>query len=417
MRFWTLGSQKINLRQCLLAIAILALLALPRVAHAEDYRLAPGDVLRVVIVGYPELTVDVPLEMDGTAWFPLVGPIAAGGETLRDIRSRTAEAYATISISRPVAIAGETPQIIDSSQVLIAVAAYRPIYVTGNTGAVHEIPYRVGLTLRHLIALTSAAPARDIPQTANATEIDAVSAALAHEYAQIWRHKSILGTNTPEDFDRIFVAKGPAFDEIATVERSILEETRAAHDLQLQQLRDEVARLEARIPILNLQRETESKGLAMDEQTLAEVQDLFTRNLVPASRLTDVRRAALVTASRVFQIDVALENARGQVAALKANILSVDSDARVRALNDLGAAVARLQQRRADFEALLATGGAAQTPDLAQTETTALITRDGVALPPGETTLPLPLMPGDIVEFRQRPLGSTMPAHAEEANG
>lgn len=405
----------------LLALALVAVVALPRLAHAEDYRLAPGDVLRVNIVGNPELTIDVPVEMDGSAWFPLVGPITAGGVTLGEIRTEAAEAFATMSISRPVAVGGEPAQIIDSTQVLIAVASYRPIYVTGNTGPSHEIPFRAGLTLRHILALTSAPPPREAtpaqaPGPAPA-EVDAAAAALAQEYAQIWRLKSFLGTATPEDHDRIFVSKGSAFDEIAAVAQSLLAESRADLDLQLQHLKGENARTEARISLLTLQKATESKGLAMDEQALAEVQDLFARNLVPASRLTDVRRAALVTASRVFQIEVALENARAETATLAARISARDSEARLQALNDLGAAMTRLQARRADYEALLAIGGTNPQTAPVQTKTTAIVTRNGMALPPGETSLLLPLMPGDIVELRQVPLQSPLSATVEEANG
>ena len=115
---------------------LLVLVGLPGALAADEYHLAPGDVLKVMIVGEPELTVEVPIEMDGTAWFPLVGAIAAGGETLAEVRSQTADAYVTMSLSRPVVSGTGQPQIIDTNQVLITVAAYRPIYVTGDVVAV-----------------------------------------------------------------------------------------------------------------------------------------------------------------------------------------------------------------------------------------------------------------------------------------
>jgi polysaccharide export outer membrane protein len=387
-------------RQNLMGMWLVLLLVLPDAAAADEYRLAPGDVLRVMIMGDLELTVDVPIEIDGSAWFPLVGPVAASGETLRDVRSRTAEAYVSMSLGRPVASSDEMPQIIDHNQVYISVASYRPIYVTGDVRTAHEIPFRPGLTLQHLFALTGAGSPRDDSQTASLGEIEAAASALATEYAQIWRQKAFLSTDTPEDASRIFVVKGNAFDEIAAVERSILEETRAGLAAQKQYLRDEIARIEAHILVLSRQRDNENDGLAMDEQTLEDVQDLFSRNLVPASRLTDVRRATLVTASRVFQIDEALENARRQIATLEAEIPAVDNDARVRAWKDLGEAVARVQQRRTELEALLARGGGSQQTGLIPTKTNAIVTRGGVPLPSNETPPSFALMPGDIVEIR-----------------
>lgn len=405
----------VRLWRALINGLLFALFVLPSAVAAEEYHLAPGDVLRVMIVGEPDLTVDVPIEMDGSAWFPLVGPIAAGGETLRDARSRTAEAYATMSLNRPIKSGTGLPRIIETNQVLVTVTAYRPIYVTGNVGAMREVPYRPGLTLRHLSALTGTVPSQTSGRPAAIGEIDAAAAALAKEFAQVWRQKTFLGIDTPADFDRIFVAEGTEFDEFVAVERSILAETRAALETQKQELRGQISRAEESIAALVRQKDNEAASFKIDEEGLATVQDLFSRNLVPASRLTEVRRASLVTASRLFQIEVALENARGQVATLEGRIHAVDSDARVAAWNELGDALTRVQQRRSDLETLLASAGRSQLAGLFPAETKAIITRDGVTLAPGETSPSLMLMPGDIVEFRRLPVSSSAPILDGEA--
>lgn len=405
-----------RLRLFLIRGLLAALLGLPGAVAADEYRLAPGDVLRVMIVGNPDLTVDVPVEMDGSAWFPLVGPIAAGGATLRDVRGRTAEAYASMSLSRPVFAGSAQPQILVESQVHVTVASYRPIYITGDVGPVHEVPFRAGMTLRHLLALASAAPVRDTSRQASPGEIEAAATAIAHEYAQIWRQKSFLGIAAPEDYDRIFVTSGTAFDEFVAVERSILEETRVEIEAQKQNHRAEISRLAGRIAVLSRQKDNETEGFKIDEQDLATVQDLFSRNLVPASRLTEVRRGTLVTASRLFQIEVAIESARGQVATLEADILAVDSDARVRAWKDLGEAVVRVQLRRSDLETLLASAGGNPLVGLLPAETRAIVFRNDVALDLTEVSPSLALMPGDIVEIRRLAFGSSAPAAEGEAN-
>lgn len=405
-----------GLGRCLEAGMLLVLVGLPGALAADEYHLAPGDVLKVMIVGEPELTVEVPIEMDGTAWFPLVGAIAAGGETLAEVRSQTADAYVTMSLSRPVVSGTGQPQIIDTNQVLITVAAYRPIYVTGDVVAVGEVPYRAGLTLRHLLAVAGNLASRGRSGPATAGEIEAAATALAHEYAQIWRQKAFLSTDTPADFDRIFVTKGSEFDDLVAVERSILAETRADLDAQKQSLRGEISRIEDRIAVLIQQKEAETEGFTIDEADLAKVQELFSRNLVPASRLTEVRRANLVTASRVFQIEVALESARGQVATLEADILAVDSDARVRAWKDLGEAITRVQQLRADLETLVSSAGGNQLAGLLPEAASVIVTRDGTTLAAGETSPSLALMPGDIVEIHHLRFGTSAPDAAGEAN-
>ena len=169
--------------------------------------------------------------------------------------------------------------------------------------------------------------------------------------------------------------------------------------------------------VLGRQKDNESDGLAIDEEDLAAVKDLFSRNLVPASRLTDVRRATLVTASRVFQIDVALESARGQVAMLEAEIVALDSDARVSAWEDLGTAVARVQQRRAELEMLVAKGKANLHSGIFPTETKTIVTRDGVPLSSTKTPPSFEMRPGDIVEILVLPVGAGNSANTRETSG
>ena len=205
------------------------------------------------------------------------------------------------------------------------------------------------------------------------------------------------------------MTRGTAFDELVAVEQSILDETRNDIEVQKQHLKDEIARVEGRIAVLTNQKDNEAEGMALDEKDLATVQDLFNRNLVPASRLTEVRRSTLVTASRLFQIEVALESARGQAATLETDILAVDSNARANAWQNLGDAITRVQQRRAALEAMLATGGASPLAGLTPVETKVIVTRGDRILPEEETSPSLPLMPGDIVEVRRLAFSAIVP--------
>lgn len=376
--------------------ALLALLVVAGGAAADELRLAPGDILHIMVVGSPQLNLDAPIETDGSVWFPLVGPIAAAGETLRAVRDSTAEAYASMSLSQPISPEGGLPQIIEKNQVYVTVAAYRPIYVAGDIPNPREIPFRQGLTLRHAIALANeVAEVRRAPPTAE--ELQSAATALAHEYAKVWRLKTLLGTAETADYDRIFVPGASGVDDLVAIERSILDETRGAIEAQKQRLRNESTRIGARIAVLVRQKDNESAGLELDEQDLAKVREAYDRGAVTAARLADVRRATLVTSSRALDIDVALETARGQASKTESDILQTDTDARISALTDLGQAVAGVQQRRADLAALGASAGLAARAS-GQTLTVSVI-RDGTALTGSDAPLSLALMPGDIIEF------------------
>jgi polysaccharide export outer membrane protein len=397
-------------------VVIVTLFA-PRAAAADDFRLAPGDVLRVMVVGAPDLTLDVPIEMDGMAWFPLVGPIVAGGESLDDVRRQTADAYAAMSLGRAVINQnGGLPQIIETGQVHVTVAEYRPIYIAGGTSGIHEIAFRTGLTLRQVLALTSGVPAqRDTSRSVSPGEIEAAATALAHEYAQIWRLKSFLETDTPADYDRIVAMNLPQIDEIVTIERSILEETRAGLETQKSQLRDEIDRLGKRMDVLSGQKQNEEEFLALEQEDLTNLQQGQERGVVLVSRVSEARRAALVTAGQVLQVELALETARAQAAEREAAILSIDNEARIHAWNDLGDALARLQQRHADLAALAASAGGAPQSELFDVAPTVAVTRDGMTLDPETVSPSLAMMPGDIVEFRVLPMRGTAEQQVQEA--
>lgn len=74
--------------------------------HPERYRVGPGDVLKVIVYGHPELTNPMGtsgssdmqgqlVSADGTMYFPYVGKIHVAGLTLEQIRKKIADKIAT----------------------------------------------------------------------------------------------------------------------------------------------------------------------------------------------------------------------------------------------------------------------------------------------------------------------------------
>lgn len=61
-------------------LALLMILSVVNIAWAEDYRLGPGDVLSINVLGFEELQVnDLVVRTDGKIAYPLVGEIQVGG--------------------------------------------------------------------------------------------------------------------------------------------------------------------------------------------------------------------------------------------------------------------------------------------------------------------------------------------------
>jgi polysaccharide export outer membrane protein len=76
------------------ALLLVLCFGLPFAAHAADkrgdYRLGPGDMIRIVVFQNPDLTLDSRVSEGGTITYPLIGGVEIGGLTLEAAEQRIA---------------------------------------------------------------------------------------------------------------------------------------------------------------------------------------------------------------------------------------------------------------------------------------------------------------------------------------
>lgn len=384
---------------CLLALPVAMGGSL--VAKAGDYRLEPGDLLSLMVVGAPELTRPIPVEMDGTAFFPLVGALPAAGSTLGELRGTVGQAYAATILPRTAG--GEAaPALIRPAQVSLTIAEYGPVYLTGALVQPRAIAFRPGLTLRQVLALAGSAAA--MPETnpiAARAALEAALVDLARANARIWSLKQALGKDAPEDYQRILVADLPAIREIAGLERSMAEARIAERAAEKAKLAENILRAQKRLSALEAQKANEQEGSALDQKIASEVRDLFTRGspLAPAAKLAEVQRSALVSASRVLELEVAAENVRTELADLRAQEATAEDGDRSAIWTELADALTLAQDKRARLTALQTASAG-----IAEADLSAVVTRAGLPLAPDAGAGgDLPLQPGDIIEITAAP--------------
>ena len=97
-----------------------------------------------------DTSYSIPVEIDGVAWFPIIGAVPVSGLSLADVRTQVADAYSATSISFDI---GGSAQLLRPNQVHVGVAEYRPVYVGGSLGQPVVLDYRPGLTLRQALTL------------------------------------------------------------------------------------------------------------------------------------------------------------------------------------------------------------------------------------------------------------------------
>src|SRR4051794_23064718 len=79
-----------------LAASLLLLVAGASVSTAAEqaFRLAPGDVVQLTIVGFPDLKQKTPVNVDGDIMLPLVGTVKAAGQSVSELSNTVKARFA-----------------------------------------------------------------------------------------------------------------------------------------------------------------------------------------------------------------------------------------------------------------------------------------------------------------------------------
>jgi len=279
------------------------------------------------------------------------------------------------------------------------------------------VPFRPGMTVRAAIA-----EAGGISQLQNAlstgftgapdalAQVRALTQERALRRAERWRHQVLIGEariDAPPDAAALGVPEAAAASLIAAQSRliTLTMEQRATEDSFLEAAQKQI---NERQTILQRQAETQQGAVAADEEDLVRVQRLLERGVVPQDRLLDVRRAQVLSATRLLstqndQERVALDAIRianeanstapERTSAGLTEIVSLDarlSDIEARLL----AAKERLAMAGLDAEAMMVTAG---------TEPSALVhRRNGAEAEVMEIRLDELVEAGDVIEIDMR---------------
>lgn len=104
-----------------------------------DYRLGPGDKLRVTVFGEDDLSGEFQIDGTGFLRFPLVGQIKAAGLTAHEL-----EGQIEAALDRGY---------LNEARVAVEVSSYRPFYIIGQVNKPGEYAYVSNITAVDAIAL------------------------------------------------------------------------------------------------------------------------------------------------------------------------------------------------------------------------------------------------------------------------
>lgn len=397
--------------------------------EASEYRLGVGDVLELSIVGSPEARQRIPVDINGEATFPLIGEIQVTGMTMSKLRSHLMERFPQFIYKNRAASSGDQTQIIEASEISLRILEYRPVYLSGDVARQGEISYRPSLNVRQAISVAGGYSVEGITPDNSPLDVleiqnqhATLAINLARETVRIWRIRNMLNAGTVLDYSKLDVSVSPeTLKQLVELEEKRRDAEQSDLEAEKAQLSATVEQAERRMANLSDQSKSEAEGAKLDAEEVERVNELYRKSLVPSSRVTDVRRAALLSSSRALQTSVAADNAKKERDEAQAKLARLPLSRHSELARELLDATAKEAVLRAEFSAarkklLLAS---AKTPSLLRAQGANvrvwIFRKDSTGEARIVAEQDTELLPGDVVEVNLGFGESESAAHAQDS--
>lgn len=406
---------ELSLARLVVAVGLVGFIGLTPARADEksaEYRIGPGDRLELKVVGLPELGQKALVDINGNLPLPMLGSVKVSGLTLAEIQDKIRTALSGKIVYRRAPDGKKVPNIADLDEILVEVAEYRPIYVNGDVPRTGEVVYRPGMRVRQALSLAGgqdqlAGRAGNLVNVFDyGSSRETLMLEFSRERAQYWRLNAELDENGKASGDDLLqrLPQIGGADVIAKSEADMLAIRTRDWQNEKAYLAKAVEQAGARARALSEQFETETRGSVADAEEFERTRKLLEKTMTTQSRVTDARRAMLISATRALQIGVQVATAeRDQEERARAMARSIDQR-RADLMKQRDESALRLAQLKSRMEAndrkLVFMGGASKQvlgDDPAKLRIT--IKRDSVdglqTIAATEDTL---LTPGDVVE-------------------
>jgi polysaccharide biosynthesis/export protein len=327
-------------------------------AHAE-YRLRPGDVIEVSVAGIPELRQRVSVQLDGSISLPLVNALPIAGFTPSEMRAQIQFALATKIYRQRTADGREKILTIEPSEVAASIVEYRPIYVGGDVAKPGEQAFRPQMTVRQAVALAGygSTQIRGGSAPLESAELRGQYTALWTEFIKghvhIWRLRSELGEKLEPD-QKLPETPLPSsvVSHIARIETDQLNTRTTDFQREKSFLQRSIKEADQHVDVLADQQRKEEQGMEADAQELQRMNELLGKGSVTMGRVTEARRALLLSSTRKLQTHALQMQVRRQRSDLARQLEKMDDQRRIALLKELQDANTSLHATRAKLQGI-----------------------------------------------------------------
>jgi polysaccharide export outer membrane protein len=236
-----------------------------------------------------------------------------------------------------------------------------PIYVNGDVSKPGEYPYRPATTARQVIAVAGCYDIMHIrmnnPYLASAdlrSEYASLWTEFAKEQAHMWRIKNELGDGSqisPRVLGDVPIAQS-ALSEIVNAETEYLKTKQSDYQREKAFLQRGVRQGDDEVRVLSEQQKNEEQGFQSDLEELQKVGDLFGKGALISPRVTDARRAVLLSSTRKLQTTAQLMQVKKQQDELTRKLEKLDDQRRLDLLRELQDTTVKLNEIREKLQSV-----------------------------------------------------------------
>ncbi|AWO93194.1 MULTISPECIES: polysaccharide biosynthesis/export family protein [Bradyrhizobium] len=350
-----------DLGRCIKWILVAIGLTISVTQAKAEYLVDIGDVLEVAVAGVPELRHRAAVQMDGNVSLPLVGTLPVAGLPLPQIRAKIGAALASKVFRQRASDGRETVVVIDANEITTVIAEYRPIYVNGDVSKPGEYPYRPSITARQLVAVAGGYDIMRIrmnnPYLESAdlrSEYGSLWTELAKEQARMWRIKTELGEGAQISPGALMdppLARS-AISEIVNSEKEYLKTKQSDYQQEKTFLQSGIRQGDDEVRVLSEQQKKDEEGLQGDLEELQKATELFGKGSLISPRVTDARRAVLLSSTRKLQTSAQLLQVKKQQDEFVRKLAKLDDQRRLDLLRELQETSVRLNQIREKLQSV-----------------------------------------------------------------
>jgi polysaccharide biosynthesis/export protein len=270
----------------LLVAAMLHVWAIdPAGAQATDpqhYRIAAGDKIAVAVFGQPDLSAEATVDHNGNLRLPVIGDVVAASLTASELEKSIGRSLEQGWVRRPV--------------VSIKIAEFRPIYVLGVVRTPGLYAYREGEPVLAAIARAGGFGTEQIGMGADLFQTDERVRLLEVSRAALLTKRSRLlaqqnGADRIDFPDLSGLPVDPArLSQIRDGEQAAFTAERKAEQQEIEALEKQLPRLQAEIVALNQQEALEVRQRELNQQLIADYEQLAKSGLTRKVTYIEVKR-------------------------------------------------------------------------------------------------------------------------------